>query len=133
MLKFFSIGLGGIIGALLRYLLSGIPYRYLEGIFPYGTLSVNLLGALGIGFLWGITEEIPISPTLRSFLFIGMLGSFTTFSTYTLETFHLLREREIKLAFINILISNFLGIGLVFLGFMLSKGILPRIERKRNL
>ena len=121
MMNLLYIALGGAIGALLRYGISGLPYRYLNGVFPWGTLSVNFLGSFAIGFLWGTFERFDISPNLRAFIFIGILGSFTTFSTYSLESFNLLRDGEIKLALSNILISNALCLSVVFLGFVMSR------------
>jgi len=124
MLRFLFIAIGGAMGALLRYAISGMTYKYLDGVFPWGTLSVNLIGAFAIGFLWGLSEKIIISPDFRSFVFIGIIGSFTTFSTYSLETFNLFRDGEIKLALSNILISNILSIALVLVGFMTSRYLL---------
>ncbi len=121
MLKFLFIAMGGAIGTLLRYIISGLTYKYLDGVFPWGTLSVNLIGSLIIGFLWGLFERAAISPNLKMFVFIGILGAFTTFSTYSLESFNLFRDGEIKLALSNILISNILCIALVLLGFVTSK------------
>lgn len=121
MLKFLIIAGGGAVGALLRYIVSGIAYKYSYVFFPFGTLAVNLIGSFSIGFLWEISERIFIAPDIRLFLFIGVIGAFTTFSTYGLETFNLFRDGEIKFAILNILISNILGIALVFIGFITSK------------
>jgi len=119
--KLLFVAIGGAIGSILRYAVSGMTSRYFEGSFPWGTLSVNLIGAIVIGFLWGIFEGASILSNLRSFVFIGIIGSFTTFSTYSLETFYLLRNGELKLALTNILITNILSIALVLMGFAISK------------
>ena len=121
MTRLLSIAFGGAIGAIMRYAVSGFTHRYLNGNFPWGTLSVNLLGALFIGFLWGVSEAIIIPPSMRLFMFVGMLGSFTTFSTYSLETLNLLRDGEVKLALVNIMISNVMSILLVLCGFLISR------------
>jgi CrcB protein len=118
MLKLIFIAAGGILGALLRYGISGLIQGYLNGSFPWGTLIVNLLGCFMIGFLWQISELIIISPNIRVFIFVGVLGAFTTFSTYGLETINLLRESEIKYALSNIFLSNILGLLMVFCGFI---------------
>jgi fluoride exporter len=117
----FLVFIGGGIGSVSRYLLSSQVYKYSEGTFPTGTLAVNLIGCAMIGFLWALSERMSLSPDFRMFFFIGILGGFTTFSTFGLETFHILRDGEFRMALINILASNVLGIGLVFAGFMLGR------------
>lgn len=120
-MRLLFIALGGAVGALLRYAVSGLTYRYLGSNFPWGTLSVNLIGALVIGFLWGLSEGIAMSSHFRTFAFIGVIGSFTTLSTYSLETFHLFRTGAWKGAVLNIFLTNVMSILLVILGFMVSK------------
>jgi CrcB protein len=115
------IALGGAAGAILRYSVSGYTYKYFNGFFPWGTLAVNLLGCFAIGFLWNVFENSTSSPNTRAFIFIGILGAFTTFSTFGLESFNLLREGEIKYALLNILVSNIAGLALVFIGYIASK------------
>ena len=114
---------GGALGTLLRYSLSGYTYRVFGGVFPYGTLVVNLAGSFAIGLLWGMFEGGNLSPNLRNFIFIGMLGGFTTFSTFALESFHLFRDGELRLALSNILVSNVAGVLFVFAGLILAKSI----------
>jgi CrcB protein len=121
MLTIIYIAIGGAAGALLRYSISGYTYKYFNGFFPWGTLAVNLLGCFAIGFLWNIFENFAYSPNTRVFIFIGILGAFTTFSTFGLESFNLIREGEIKYAIINILVSNIAGLALVFIGYIASK------------
>ena len=120
-MRFLYIAAGGSIGALLRYAISGLPHRYLESVFPWGTLLVNMIGCFAIGLLWGAFEETTVSPNIRTFIFIGILGAFTTFSSYSIESFSLFRDGEVKLALANILISNIVCITLCFLGFAASK------------
>ncbi len=115
---------GGALGTLARYGLSGLTHRVFGGTFPLGTLVVNLVGSFVIGLLWGFWETNTLPASFRSFVFIGILGGFTTFSTAMLETMNLFRDGETKLALINILANNVLGIALVFLGFMLAKEVL---------
>ncbi|MBM3133428.1 MAG: fluoride efflux transporter CrcB [Chloroflexi bacterium] len=122
-MRFLYIATGGAIGALLRYAIAGLPHRYFEAFFPYGTLLVNFIGCFVIGSLWGAFEETAVPSTVRTFVFIGILGAFTTFSSYTLETFNLLRDGEVKLALANIVISNIGCIVLCFLGFVTSKWV----------
>jgi fluoride exporter len=123
-MKLMLLLTGGALGTFFRYLVSGLPYKYTDTIFPWGTLLVNVLGAFLIGLIWGIFEERGISPLVRTFIFIGFLGGFTTFSTFALETMNLFKEGAIKLAFLNIVANNLLCIVLVFGGFFLAKGLL---------
>ncbi|MGM0367527.1 MAG: fluoride efflux transporter CrcB [Actinomycetota bacterium] len=87
--------MGSGIGALLRYLVSGVIQKSTSGIFPAGTLAVNIIGALLIGFLWELFQNIIIPTNIRMFIFIGLFGAFTTFSTFSLETSNLIRKRKI--------------------------------------
>lgn len=121
MTKLILIGFGGAIGTVFRYLLSGIVYQFSNGTFPWGTLCVNLAGSFIIGVLWGLWEFEALHPQTRNFIFIGVLGGFTTFSTYTLESVSLLRDGEIRLALSNVLASNILGIALVLSGILIAK------------
>ncbi len=121
MQKILLIAIGGAIGAVARYVLSGIPYKFLDPVFPYGTLLVNLTGAYIIGVLFALSERIEISSDIRFFVFIGILGAFTTFSTFALETVNLVRDREVLLGLWNFIITNFAGILAVFLGFFTTR------------
>ena len=121
MIKLLLILSGGALGSLGRYAVSGLAHRLSTSMFPIGTLAVNLIGSFIIGLLWGAFENTIISPNARSFIFIGVLGGFTTFSTYSLETLNLLRDGEIKLAFLNLALNNILGLLLAFAGLALAK------------
>lgn len=128
MTKIFLLAAGGAIGTLLRYSLSGLTYKLFNGVFPWGTLFVNLAGSFAIGLLWGFFDIENLSSNIRNFIFIGVLGGFTTFSTFALENFSMFRDGQIKLALSNILASNIIGIALVFAGFLLSKYIINAIR-----
>ena len=121
MLKIVNIAVGGAVGALLRYWVSGVTCRMLSSSFPWGTLAVNLIGSLIIGFLWGLSETVVFSQNLKLFVFIGMLGSFTTFSTFSLENLNLLRDGEYWLVFANISASIIFGLILAAAGFFMAK------------
>jgi len=121
MLKFLSIAFGGAAGALLRYGVSGLISKSFSGGFPLGTLIVNLIGSLLIGLLWGVLEIATISQNLKLFLLIGLLGSFTTFSTFSLENFSMLRDGEYWLVLFNVALSVVLGVMFVFIGFFVSR------------
>lgn len=124
MIKIALIAIGGAVGAISRYLISGIGYRILGNGFAWGTLVVNLIGSFFIGLLWEIFENTVVPSTFRIFLLIGFLGAFTTFSSYTLETLNFLRDNEVGLAIINILSNNIIGISLAFFGILCGKLIL---------
>jgi len=112
------IGLGGFMGALLRYSVSGLIQNLSKSMsFPYGTLFVNLLGCLLIGALSQVAEiRGVISPEARSFIFIGLLGAFTTFSTFGNDTLNLFRDGDNLLSYINIGLHLVLGLSAVWLG-----------------
>ncbi len=121
MLRLFVIGFGGAIGAILRYAVGGVSSRFSNGVFPVSTLVVNVTGSLAIGFLWGFFDRFEIAPGIRSFLLIGFLGAYTTFSTFSLETFNLMRDGEYRIALINVVLSVSAGIVAVFAGYVASK------------
>ena len=117
------VGIGGFIGTILRYSLNNWVYQLLAyPLFPYGTMIVNILGCLAIGFLGGLAEFHEVfTPTLRLFIFIGILGGFTTFSSFGYDTFGLLRGGQFLLAFINVATQVFIGIGAVWVGFICAR------------
>jgi len=124
--KYIAIAVGGMAGALLRYGVSGFTYKFANGMFPWGTLVVNLSGCFVMGVLWAVSERVVLPVAFKPFVFVGILGAFTTFSTFALETFQLLRGREMKMALLNILASNILGIILLFAGFMVAGVLLKK-------
>lgn len=115
------IGSGGFLGVLARYGLSGLVHRLAPlSTFPYGTLAVNLVGCLGIGVIAGLAESRQLfGPEVRAFALIGLLGGFTTFSTFGYETFAMIRDGEHLRAAGNVGIHVVLGIVLVWLGYAL--------------
>jgi CrcB protein len=122
MYKVLLIGVAGLLGTLARYWLSGWADRWWGGTFPVGTLAVNALGCLAIGFLFHATEEkYLIDPAMRSAVLVGFLGGFTTFSSFAIQSFNLLRDGEMLLASTNILVSNVAGLILVWVGYAISR------------
>lgn len=118
---------GGALGSAARFYLSDFVQNKFNLLFPFGTMSVNVLGSFVIGFLWGIAEESALSVNWRVFLFTGILGGFTTFSTFALETFNLMRDGEYKFALLSFLGNNLLGFLFAFLGFILIKWIFQSV------
>ena len=119
--KLLAIALGGATGAVVRYLIYYYFDRFHQSDFPWATFIVNLGGSFLIGFLWGLFDRYYISPGLRMFIFIGILGSFTTFSTFAFDILSLTKDGEIKLMLAYLLSTNVLGIGLAFVGFYSCK------------
>jgi fluoride exporter len=116
------VGLGGFVGSVLRYLVSGGIQRLSHNpFFPYGTLGVNVLGCLLIGLLSGWAEHAEMfSPSVRLFLLLGLLGGFTTFSTFSNEAVLLMRDREMWAALGYVGSHLILGLAAVALGYGLS-------------
>ncbi len=116
-------GLGGFIGTVFRFLLNNLVYHYLPSTsFPYGTLVVNVLGCLIIGFLNGLADNRGMfTADLRIFIFIGILGGFTTFSSFGYDTFGLARSGQLWLAGLNIFLQIFLGLSAVILGYISTR------------
>ena len=122
MMNYFLVGLGGFLGAVARYGLSGLVHRGLGAAFPYGTMVVNVLGCLVIGsVLYLVESRSTLGPNARLFVAIGILGGFTTFSSFGYETLELLRSREMLLASFNIVGNVFLGLFGVWLGWTVMK------------
>jgi CrcB protein len=121
MLQLVMIGIGGFIGAVLRYLTSDLVQRLSGSGFPYGTLAVNALGCLVIGFLAVLAEERGLfTPEARALVFVGVLGAFTTFSTFSYETSSLLRSGQSGPALLNIGVQIGLGLVGVWAGMQLA-------------
>lgn len=127
-MKIIYLLAGGAVGTVLRYLVSGFSHRMFETTFPLGTLMVNLAGSFLIGLTWGLTESQNFSPNLKAFIFIGIFGGFTTFSSYSLETMEMIRSGAAGMGILNILLSNILGLGLVFIGLFSGKAIVQLIK-----
>lgn len=116
------VGTGGFLGALLRYGLSGLVHRLFPlTTFPYGTLAANLSGCLLIGVIAGLAESRQLfGPEIRLFAMIGILGGFTTFSTFGYETFNMIRDSEYAGALGNVGLNVLLGVVLVWAGYALT-------------
>ena len=93
---------GGAIGASARYLLGGVVHEFTPPDFPYGTFVVNVIGCAMFGMVVGLEDQrFVVGPATRTFILIGVIGGFTTFSSYTFETFALLRDGQVLRAVIN--------------------------------
>ena len=122
MSHFLAVGIGGCLGSIARYWLSGAVHRYLNDGFPYGTLAVNVLGCLLLGCVIGLVEYRQLfGPNVRLFLTVGILGGFTTFSTFGYETFALLRDNQYGWHLRNVTANVVTGIVAVMAGWFLAK------------
>jgi len=121
-LRILLVGLAGLLGTLCRYWLSGAVSRRYGEAWPLGTLAVNLLGCFAAGLLFHLMQERQaFGETARAAVFVGLLGGFTTFSAYGLQTFELLREGRVGAAALNVVASNLLGLLLVWAGYGAGK------------
>jgi CrcB protein len=122
LLQTLSIAVGGAGGALLRFWMSNGIHAWLGRGFPYGTIIVNIFGSLVMGILYVlIVEKMEISAEWRAALIVGLLGAFTTFSAFSLETIHLLESSEFSKAGLNIFLSVSLCISACWLGMILAR------------
>ncbi len=118
------IGLGGFAGAIARYVVDGAVADRTGGAFPWGTLAVNVSGSFALGLLFALTAERAILPAeIRGPVLIGFIGAYTTFSTYTLESWRLVETGEIGAALANIIGSVVLGIVAVVAGLAIGRQI----------
>jgi len=122
MLRTLLAGSGGFFGAAARYWLGGLVHRHLGAAFPYGTLVINVSGCFAIGFLGVLAEErLTLGPGARVFWMIGVLGGYTTFSSFGYETMALLREGSSGAALLNVGAQVILGLLAVWAGAALAR------------
>jgi CrcB protein len=118
------IAAGGAIGAVMRFGVSNGVHALAGRDFPYGTLVVNILGSILIGFCYiALIERLSLGPEWRAFIIIGILGAFTTFSTFSLETFNLIENGDMLKAAINILVSVSICLLATWIGIVIARQI----------
>jgi CrcB protein len=122
MMRILYIGLAGMLGTLGRYWLSSLIARRYGETFPLGTLVVNVIGCFLAGLLFYLMQErFLVNQTLRTIIMIGFLGGFTTFSAYGLQTFTLLRDGRFAFAALNLIVSNVVGLLMVWAGYAVAR------------
>ncbi len=114
------IGIGSFIGGILRYLLSQLIQTRVLTVFPYGTLTVNIIGCFLIGVVFGIAERSGLSNEWRLFLATGVLGGFTTFSAFSYESISMIRDGQAGPALLYIASSVVLGLLATWAGMVLT-------------
>jgi CrcB protein len=118
------VGTGGFVGASLRYMLGGLLYRFAPSSFPYATMIINVSGCYLIGLLAALAEErFLLGPMSRLFWLVGVLGGYTTFSTFGYETFTLAREGSHSAALLNVSGQVVLGLAAVWLGVISARAL----------
>jgi len=118
-----AVAFGGALGATLRFLISSGVYQWLGRSFPYGTLSVNVLGSFLIGLMTEalVLQRVAITMEYRAAILVGVFGSFTTFSTFSLETLYLLEQGNLLKASLNVVISLFACLFAVWMGLLIGR------------
>lgn len=122
LIKYITVFLGAGLGGSFRYWVSSFASKHLPIFFPYGTFIVNVLGSFILGFLiFGLDEKELVNPTMKLFIGVGFCGGFTTFSTFSFETFNLIRDAEFLIAGINILANIFFTLLGVYIAYLISR------------
>ena len=123
------VGAGGVVGATMRYLVvTGVNGAMGGAAFPYGTLAVNALGCLVIGLVVGFWDtRHPLSSEAQAFLIVGVLGGFTTFSAFGIETVKLLRDGAYLAGFANVALQLGIGLSAVALGLRIGQAFRPDV------
>lgn len=122
--QLLAVAAGGAAGAVLRWLMAGAIQRFTGGAFPWGTFAVNALGSFLLGFLFvWLIERSTASELVRLALTVGMLGAFTTFSTFSLESIRLLQEGALGMAATNVFGQVVVCLVLTWLGIQLARAI----------
>jgi CrcB protein len=122
--QWLLIAFSGAMGTLVRYSLSGLVQRVFGSAFPWGTVTVNILGSFLFGMIWSLTEaRLALSPQTRTIVLTGFMGAFTTFSTFMFETSGLMRDSQWTLAAGNVILQVILGLVCVFAGLAIGQRI----------
>lgn len=120
--KYFMVGVGGFLGAIARFWLGGYVSTRMGTRFPYGTFLINRTGSFLIGFIVALlAEKTHWSPNWRYLIPIGFIGAYTTFSTFEYETFRVIQDGELLMAFLNVVLSVIVGFLAVWMGVIAGR------------
>jgi CrcB protein len=120
-LNIFLIAIGGALGSVARYLISTFVLRTTGTLFPLGTFVVNVIGCLAFGAIAGAaSQRVQLAPALRLFLLTGILGGFTTFSSYAFESFTLVRDGQFLWASLNVAGQVIAGLAGMWAGYVVT-------------
>ena len=123
-MNYLWIAIGAVIGASARFFVSGYVARHISAVFPYGTLLINIMGSLVLGFfLVYSSERVLLDPRWRLLVAVGFCGSYTTFSSYAFESFALMEQGQWLLMGLNVVGSNALCLAAVLAGAALARGL----------
>ncbi|MDQ6952290.1 MAG: fluoride efflux transporter CrcB [Mariprofundaceae bacterium] len=122
MKQMMAIAAGGAMGAVMRWYIAGFIQRLSGSAFPWGTLTVNIVGSFMLGFLFiWMLERVTVGELARLAVTVGFLGAFTTFSTFSVETARLLQEGALSMALGNVLAQVLICVTLAWLGMQLAR------------
>jgi CrcB protein len=120
--KFLMLAVAGALGTLARFGVSTLTQKLFGNVFPWGTLTVNMLGCLFFGVVWSLTEsQLVISGEIRFLVLAGFMGAFTTFSTFAFESAQMFQTQQWPSLLINLTVQNIVGIVLILLGLKLGR------------
>ncbi len=122
LIKFFVVFIGGGLGSVFRYWISSYASKHLPLFFPFGTLLVNIIGSFILGLMiFGWDEKGLISPTIKLFIGVGFCGGLTTFSTFSLETFNLIKDAEFLMACLNIAVNVLFTLIGIYIAYLVTR------------
>jgi fluoride exporter len=126
MMNIVVVGLGGCLGSVMRYLMvNEVGRLFPNSAFPYGTLAVNMIGCFVIALIGELgAGRAFLTAEMRLFLFVGILGGFTTFSAFGYETFYFIKTSQFHLAFLNVTLQIVLGLAAVWLGYLAGRALI---------